>query len=188
MLQIFGGADGDRPHPFRTLPEVIDVPVHLLPQAAVPGEALIEILLRRAGVYIVPFREMHRPEAADLYVRVFRKMQRQQVAPPVSRFFFNDRERRGEETDALRTGQVVRPPQGRRFPFDVRRGGQEGLREFRIGVVIRQEPFRPVPLDEDEEPRLFSPFPDLAEVEASARGPSRRRETWRLSPRRACTI
>lgn len=43
MLQILCGADGDAPHPFRFLPEPVNVPVHSFSEPAVPCHALVQI-------------------------------------------------------------------------------------------------------------------------------------------------
>lgn len=164
VFEVVRGADGEAADPLGLLAEPVDVPVHALAETAVAGHALIEIFLRRAGIDVVPFREMEDAEFSDFHIPVFRETEHEKIVPAVPRFPVEDFERRREEPHAPGHSERFIPPEGGGFPVHIGRGVPEGLCERRVGVVVRQKPLRPVPLDEDQKPRMAAAFSDGAEV------------------------
>ena len=65
VFQVIGRPDGQGGDDVRFLPQVIDMPVHLLALAAVPGQAGSQVLPGRPGIDIVAGREMEAPFGTD---------------------------------------------------------------------------------------------------------------------------
>lgn len=172
MLQILCRADRNTSHPVCFLPKPVNMPVHAFPKPAMAGHSLIQVLCRRTGIDIISLRKTNFSLFPDFHVLGFIHPENQEVISSVSRFLVQNIQRRRKKPHAFRHIQVRGPSESCRLPIYIGSRKAECFRKFRVGMVIRKEPLRPVPLDQNQQPCFSAVFPDFSQMEHMLSPPS----------------
>ena len=164
------------------------MPVHAFPKPAVAGHSLIQVLCRRTGIDIIALRETNLTHFSDFHILSFIHPENQQVISSVPRFLFQNVQRCRKKPHAFRHCQVRSPSESRRLPVYIGSRKTECFRKLRVGMIIREEPLRPIPLNQNQQPCLSAAFPDFSQMEhmLSPPGGYRIREHSPLFPEK-CT-